>query len=512
MQKKCKTGFTLIEVLVVVLIIGVLTAIAVPQYQKAVLKSRFSSLLLTAKAVRDGNEAYFLTHGAYAGLPGDLDVTTSNNNDTTLSLSRDPQYAYVLATRPDLSDKNNLIMYQKHSVNFPGEIHCEALKDDAQANWLCQTGMHAVKSIGEVLTSNFNTYVLEGKGNGVAPEVEEEGPSCNKALAAGYTCEITDNNSGGHTKRICLPVSGTSNYCITTEYNADDAATTRTTCATDPETGVCNDTYKTTYDEEGRPKYQQMCSSVDSEGTCTAYEEWGYYNVYDDDGNVKAIGACLGLDENGDCTGFMYGFSQSYYENGKLKTWQDCDLDTTGSCMGDWTNGSWYYTYDDEGNLTSERQCTSINSSGECVFAYGEDNNFGNRFYTYDDDNNVKTYRQCHDVNSQGNCNTYDGEFSYDVTRNGNVETQRFCGTIDDKGVCQTYAGWGYENTYDSNGRVVSTRTCSAIDDNGQCTSYSDASEYIYDDEGNKTVQRYCFNFSGTECTSWDTYYTTIIE
>ena len=38
-------GFTLVEVLVVVVIIAVLAAVAVPQYQKAVLKSRFSSLL-----------------------------------------------------------------------------------------------------------------------------------------------------------------------------------------------------------------------------------------------------------------------------------------------------------------------------------------------------------------------------------------------------------------------------------------------------------------------------------
>ena len=164
---KKHTGFTLIEVLVVVIIIAVLAAVAVPQYQKAVLKSRFSSLLPTTKAVRDGNEAYFMAHGGYANAVNQLDVTAANNNDMTLELSRDPDYSYVLATRPNL--ENNLIMYQKHSAQFPGEIHCEAKAEDTQAQWLCERGMHATRSLGEVITEGFNTYVIEGTGNGLTP-------------------------------------------------------------------------------------------------------------------------------------------------------------------------------------------------------------------------------------------------------------------------------------------------------------------------------------------------------
>ncbi|WP_187146169.1 type IV pilin protein [Elusimicrobium minutum] len=51
--------------MVIVLIIGILAAIAVLQYTKAVNKSRISALVIMAKTAKDAQNRYFLQHGNY---------------------------------------------------------------------------------------------------------------------------------------------------------------------------------------------------------------------------------------------------------------------------------------------------------------------------------------------------------------------------------------------------------------------------------------------------------------
>ena len=60
-----KKGFTLIEMLVVVLIIGILAGIALPQYQMAVTKAKVASILPSFRRWKDALEEWRYKYGDY---------------------------------------------------------------------------------------------------------------------------------------------------------------------------------------------------------------------------------------------------------------------------------------------------------------------------------------------------------------------------------------------------------------------------------------------------------------
>jgi prepilin-type N-terminal cleavage/methylation domain-containing protein len=65
-----KKGFSLTELLIVVLIIGILSALAFPQYRKNVRRTRATEAMMTLKYYTDAANEYFYKYDNYSDISG----------------------------------------------------------------------------------------------------------------------------------------------------------------------------------------------------------------------------------------------------------------------------------------------------------------------------------------------------------------------------------------------------------------------------------------------------------
>lgn len=81
MTQQSQKGFTLIELMIVIAIIGILAAIALPQYQTYTKKARFSEVVLAASSAKGLIDVCFQTRGA--GVLASCDTVGEIGLDTT---------------------------------------------------------------------------------------------------------------------------------------------------------------------------------------------------------------------------------------------------------------------------------------------------------------------------------------------------------------------------------------------------------------------------------------------
>jgi len=73
-----RKGFSLIELLVVVLIMGILASVALPQYYKSVEKSRATEAVGILKTLIDAEQRHYMKTGSYTHTQAELDIDYPN--------------------------------------------------------------------------------------------------------------------------------------------------------------------------------------------------------------------------------------------------------------------------------------------------------------------------------------------------------------------------------------------------------------------------------------------------
>jgi type IV pilus assembly protein PilA len=131
MMKKVQQGFTLIELMIVVAIIGILAAIAIPAYQDYTIRAQVSEGMSLAGAVKASTSEYFADRGVWPadnaalGITSDpsgkyvLGITTTNGTiSITYGNDANPSVATEVVTLKPLVSTNLDVIWQC-ALNVP---------------------------------------------------------------------------------------------------------------------------------------------------------------------------------------------------------------------------------------------------------------------------------------------------------------------------------------------------------------------------------------------------------
>ncbi len=106
MSKQNQKGFTLIELMIVIAIIGILAAVALPAYQDYTIRARMSEPLALLGEAKNSTTEFFIANGRLPADAAEAGVRTTIDTDlvSTLDVANDGNITVTLTTNPGWGD------------------------------------------------------------------------------------------------------------------------------------------------------------------------------------------------------------------------------------------------------------------------------------------------------------------------------------------------------------------------------------------------------------------------
>ena len=180
MKRSLQKGFTLIELMIVVAIIGILAAVALPAYQDYSVRAKVSEAVIAASSAKSVLSEAFQTGGV-----GALNAAGSGINVTPFAQKASK---YVINDCVDQA---------------PGAADCTALAEDGTGPWQINVAIAATAANG--IPTGLNGHVLR-----FLPRVQNATPTATSAGAVDWACaSSTHTTATARFSGIAFTATGT---------------------------------------------------------------------------------------------------------------------------------------------------------------------------------------------------------------------------------------------------------------------------------------------------------------
>ncbi|HEZ1548896.1 TPA: pilin [Neisseria meningitidis] len=144
-------GFTLIELMIVIAIVGILAAVALPAYQDYTARAQVSEAILLAEGQKSAVTEYYLNHGEWPG----------NNTSAGVATSTDIKGKYVQSVEV----KNGVVTATMLSSGVNKEIQGRKLslwakRQDGSVKWFC--GLPVTRNNAKANAANADDVAKTG--------------------------------------------------------------------------------------------------------------------------------------------------------------------------------------------------------------------------------------------------------------------------------------------------------------------------------------------------------------